>query len=152
MDAANGKGLEMNLVKNFLYQLLRGIDYIHKNKVLHRDLKPHNLLIKKDILMKIGDFGLSRGYGIPVKNYIHEVVTLWYRPPDVLLGNKTNGTTIDMWSIGCIFAEMVTGKPLFPGKSEIDQLKIYFIIGTPRENIASSLAELSNLSYLSTTL
>ena len=143
IDAANGKGLEMNLVKSFLYQLLRGVDYIHKNKVLHRDLKPQNLLINKDNIMKIGDFGLARGYGIPVKNYTHEVVTLWYRPPDVLLGNKTYGTTVDMWSIGCIFAEMVTGKPLFPGNSETDQLKkIFLIMGTPTENYASSLTEL----------
>ena len=152
IDAANGKGLEMNLVKSFLYQLLRGVDYIHKNKVLHRDLKPQNLLINKDNIMKIGDFGLARGYGIPVKNYTHEVVTLWYRPPDVLLGNKTYGTTVDMWSIGCIFAEMVTGKPLFPGNSETDQLKkIFLIMGTPTENYASSLTESSNLSYLFTT-
>ena len=143
MDAANGKGLEMNLVKSFLYQLLRGVDYIHKSKVLHRDLKPQNLLINKDNIMKIGDFGLARGYGIPVKNYTHEVVTLWYRPPDVLLGNKTYGTTVDMWSIGCIFSEMVTGKPLFPGNSETDQLKkIFLIMGTPTENYASSLTEL----------
>jgi len=143
MDAADGKGLEMNLVKSFLYQLLRGVDYIHKSKVLHRDLKPQNLLINKDNIMKIGDFGLARGYGIPVKNYTHEVVTLWYRPPDVLLGNKTYGTTVDMWSIGCIFSEMVTGKPLFPGNSETDQLKkIFSIMGTPTENFASSLTEL----------
>ena len=143
MDAADGKGLEMHLVKSFLYQLLRGVDYIHKSKVLHRDLKPQNLLINKDNIMKIGDFGLARGYGIPVKNYTHEVVTLWYRPPDVLLGNKTYGTTVDMWSIGCIFSEMVTGKPLFPGNSETDQLKkIFSIMGTPTENFASSLTEL----------
>ena len=128
MDSANGKGLEMKLVKSLLYQLLKGVDYIHKNKVLHRDLKPQNLLISKDNIVKIGDFGLARGYGIPVKNYTHEVVTLWYRPPDVLLGNKTYGTTVDMWSIGCIFAEMVSGKPLFPGNSESDQLKKIFKI------------------------
>ena len=82
----------------------------------------------EDNIVKIGDFGLARGYGIPVKNYTHEVVTLWYRPPDVLLGNKTYGTTVDMWSIGCIFAEMVSGKPLFTGSSESDQLKKIFEI------------------------
>ena len=141
------EGLEMKLVKSFLYQLLKGVDYIHKHKVLHRDLKPQNLLISKDNIMKIGDFGLARGYGIPVKNYTHEVVTLWYRPPDVLLGNKTYGTTVDMWSIGCIFAEMVTGKPLFTGKSDADQLKkIFKIKGTPNENYASSLRELPEWS------
>ena len=95
-------------------------------------------------ILKIADFGLARGYGIPVKNYTHEVVTLWYRPPDVLLGSKTYGTTVDIWSIGCIFAEMVTGKPLFMGKNESDQLKkIFKIRGTPSDTYAPSLKELS---------
>ena len=144
IDSANGKGLDMKLVKILLYQLLKGVDHIHKNKVLHRDLKPQNLLISKDYIVKIGDFGLARGFGIPVKNYTHEVVTLWYRPPDVLLGNKAYGTTVDMWSIGCIFAEMISGKPLFPGNNESDQLKqIFKIKGTPNEKYAPSLKELS---------
>ena len=143
LDMAKGKGLDIKLTKNLLYQLLRGVDHIHKYKVLHRDLKPQNLLINKDNILKIADFGLARGYGIPVKNYTHEVVTLWYRPPDVLLGNKTYGTTVDMWSIGCIFAEMASGKPLFTGNSEVDQLKkIFEIMGTPTDNYASSLKEL----------
>ncbi len=89
IDSTNGKGLEMKYVKSFLYQLLKGVDYIHKHKVLHRDLKPQNLLINKDNIVKIGDFGLAREYGIAVKNYANEVVTLRYRPPDVLFGNKT---------------------------------------------------------------
>ena len=143
IDSTNGKGLDMKYLKSFLYQLLKGVDYIHKHKVLHRDLKPQNLLINKDNIVKIGDFGLARGYGIPVKNYTSEVVTLWYRPPDVLLGNKTYGTTVDMWSIGCIFAEMINGKALFMGNSESDQLKkIFEIKGTPNENYASQLREL----------
>ena len=143
LDTAKGKGLDIKFTKHLLYQLLRGVDHIHKYKVLHRDLKPQNLLINKDNILKIADFGLARGYGIPVKNYTHEVVTLWYRPPDVLLGNKTYGTTVDMWSIGCIFAEMASGKPLFTGNSEVDQLKkIFEIMGTPTDNYASSLKEL----------
>ena len=143
LDTAKGKGLDIKFTKNLLFQLLRGVDHIHKYKVLHRDLKPQNLLINKDNILKIADFGLARGYGIPVKNYTHEVVTLWYRPPDVLLGNKTYGTTVDMWSIGCIFAEMASGKPLFTGNSEVDQLKkIFEIMGTPTDNYASSLKEL----------
>ncbi len=80
------------------------MSYIHKFKILHRDLKPQNLLISRDNILKIADFGLARGYGIPVRNYTHEVVTLWYRPPDVLLGSKNYLTTVDIWSIGCIFA------------------------------------------------
>ena len=142
IDSSNGKGLEIKYIKSYLYQLLKGVDFIHKHKVLHRDLKPQNLLINKDNIVKIADFGLARGYGIPVKNYTHEVVTLWYRPPDVLLGNKNYGTTVDMWSIGCIFAEMVLGKPLFAGNSETEQLKkIFEIRGTPNEKYASILKE-----------
>ena len=87
-----------------MYQLLKGVSYIHKFKILHRDLKPQNLLISREGILKIADFGLARGYGIPVKNYTHEVVTLWYRPPDVLLGSRNYFTTVDIWSIGCIFA------------------------------------------------
>lgn len=111
-----------------------GTNYIHKNKIIHRDLKPQNLLITNEGIMKIGDFGLARGYGIPVKNYTHEVVTLWYRPPDVLLGSKTYLTTVDVWSIGCIFAEMINGVALFDGINAQDQLKkIFKIRGTPSE-------------------
>ena len=90
------------------------------------------MLISKDGILKLADFGLARASGIPVKNYTHEVVTLWYRPPDVLLGSKNYTTTIDIWSVGCILAEMSNLKPLFPGNNENDQLKkIFKILGTP---------------------
>lgn len=135
IDGLSGEPLDEATVKSYLYQLLKGVAYIHKFKILHRDLKPQNLLISRDGILKIADFGLARGYGIPVKNYTHEVVTLWYRPPDVLLGSKNYLTTVDMWSVGCIFAEMINGKPLFAGVSEVDQLKkIFKIRGTPNEN------------------
>eukprot|EP00831_Metopus_contortus_P025719 TRINITY_DN2208_c0_g3_i1.p1 TRINITY_DN2208_c0_g3~~TRINITY_DN2208_c0_g3_i1.p1 ORF type:complete len:315 (-),score=65.47 TRINITY_DN2208_c0_g3_i1:68-1012(-) len=131
MDASPA-GLDVPTIKSFLYQLVRGIAFCHQHKVLHRDLKPQNLLIDKNNVMKLADFGLARGFGVPVKNYTDEVVTLWYRPPDVLMGSKTYSTSVDIWSIGCIFAEMVTKKPLFPGQSNDDQLlKIFKIRGTP---------------------
>ena len=99
---------------------------------MHRDLKPQNLLININNILKLADFGLARGFGVPVKSYTDEVVTLWYRPPDVLMGSKSYSTSVDLWSIGCIFAEMVTKKPLFPGSSNEDQLmKIFKIRGTP---------------------
>jgi serine/threonine protein kinase len=100
--------------------LLNGIAKCHKHKVLHRDLKPQNLLINREGILKLADFGLARAFGIPVKNFTHEVVTLWYRAPDILMGSKDYNTSVDIWSVGCIFAEIVTKKALFPGKNEYD--------------------------------
>ena len=102
--------------------------------MLHRDLKPQNLLIDKDGILKLADFGLARAIGIPVRTYTHEIVTLWYRAPEVLLGSKHYSTAVDMWSVGCIFAEMASQVPLFPGDSEIDELfRIFRVMGTPSE-------------------
>lgn len=85
-------------------------------------------------MLKLADFGLARAIGIPVRTYTHEIVTLWYRAPEVLLGSKHYSTAVDMWSVGCIFAEMASQTPLFPGDSEIDELfKIFRILGTPTE-------------------
>eukprot|EP01111_Echinosteliopsis_oligospora_P015937 TRINITY_DN646_c0_g1_i3.p1 TRINITY_DN646_c0_g1~~TRINITY_DN646_c0_g1_i3.p1 ORF type:complete len:229 (+),score=39.47 TRINITY_DN646_c0_g1_i3:81-767(+) len=110
------------LVKSYLYQLLLGLDYCHARRVLHRDLKPQNLLIDREGTLKIADLGLARAFTIPLRQYTHEVVTLWYRAPEVLLGSKIYSIGLDMWSVGCIFAEMINSKPLFPGDSEIDEL------------------------------
>eukprot|EP01016_Furgasonia_blochmanni_P028129 TRINITY_DN2957_c0_g1_i1.p1 TRINITY_DN2957_c0_g1~~TRINITY_DN2957_c0_g1_i1.p1 ORF type:complete len:371 (-),score=125.58 TRINITY_DN2957_c0_g1_i1:190-1302(-) len=137
------KPLEPIVVKSFLYQLLKGIAHCHQLRVLHRDLKPQNLLVSKEGILKLADFGLARAFGIPVKNYTNEVVTLWYRAPDILLGSKNYSTSIDIWSIGCIFAEMVNMKPLFPGQSEQDQLKrIFKYMGTPTEEKWPTVVEL----------
>lgn len=128
------RGLEMNLVKYFQWQLLEGLAFCHENKILHRDLKPQNLLITKRGQLKLGDFGLARAFGIPVNTFSSEVVTLWYRAPDVLMGSRTYSTSIDIWSCGCILAEMITGKPLFPGTNDEEQLKLIFDkMGTPNE-------------------
>jgi len=132
LDACGEKGIDDYTIKSFLFQLLQGIAYCHKHRVLHRDLKPQNLLINMEGELKLADFGLARGFGIPVKKYTHEVVTLWYRPPDVLMGSTKYSTQVDIWGVGCIFAEMVTGRPLFCGSSDQDQLvKIFKIMGTP---------------------
>lgn len=89
-----------------MYQLLTGIGNCHSKKILHRDIKPQNILIDKNYVIKLADFGLARAHGIPMKNYTHEVVTLLYRPPDVLMGSKRYNSSIDIWSCGCILAEL----------------------------------------------
>lgn len=135
MDARGERGaLDAPTIKSFMWQLLKGITFCHDNRVLHRDLKPQNLLINAKGQLKLADFGLARAFGIPVNTFSNEVVTLWYRAPDVLLGSRTYNTSIDIWSAGCIMAEMYTGRPLFPGTTNEDQLqKIFRLMGTPSE-------------------
>ncbi|KAI4094978.1 MAG: hypothetical protein LQ348_006525 [Seirophora lacunosa] len=135
MDSrGQGGQLDYVTIKSFMYQLLQGIAFCHENRVLHRDLKPQNLLINNKGQLKLADFGLARAFGIPVNTFSNEVVTLWYRAPDVLLGSRTYNTSIDIWSAGCIMAEMYTGRPLFPGTTNEDQLqKIFRLMGTPSE-------------------
>jgi len=132
------------IMKSFLWQLLNGIAFCHDQRVLHRDLKPQNLLINKaKNELKLADFGLARSFGIPVRNKSHEVVTLWYRAPDVLMGSSKYSSSIDIWSAGCIFAEMASGKPLFPGKNNNDQLlHIFKVLGTPTEKEWPAIKEL----------
>ncbi|TFK40894.1 kinase-like domain-containing protein [Crucibulum laeve] len=135
MDQRGDRGaLDPPTVKSFMYQLLKGTAFCHENQVLHRDLKPQNLLINRKGELKLGDFGLARAFGVPVNTFSNEVVTLWYRAPDVLLGSRTYSTSIDVWSCGCIFAEMISGVPLFRGRDNHDQLlHIMRIVGTPTE-------------------
>lgn len=120
-------------IRTFMHHLLCGVAYCHDRNVLHRDLKPQNLLVSKsERMLKLADFGLGRAFGIAVKKYTHEVVTLWYRSPDVLLGSTHYGTAVDVWSVGCIMAEMASGSPLFTGKQDADQLlRIFRFLGTP---------------------
>lgn len=109
-------------VKTLMLQLLSATSLMHDLWIIHRDLKTSNLLMTNRGMMKIADFGLARYFGEPVDNMTQLVVTLWYRAPELLLGKKEYGTEIDMWSIGCIFAELCLMEPLLQGKSEIDQL------------------------------
>ncbi|CAH8382763.1 unnamed protein product [Eruca vesicaria subsp. sativa] len=130
-------------VKCLMLQLLEGVKYLHDNWVLHRDLKTSNLLLNNRGELKICDFGLARQYGSPLKPYTHLVVTLWYRAPELLLGAKQYSTAIDMWSLGCIMAELLSKAPLFNGKTEFDQLdKIFRILGTPNESIWPGFSKL----------
>ncbi|XP_026126502.1 cyclin-dependent kinase 11B isoform X3 [Carassius auratus] len=139
-------------VKTLMIQLLRGVRHLHDNWILHRDLKTSNLLLSHKGILKIGDFGLAREYGSPLKPYTPVVVTLWYRSPDLLLGAKEYSTAVDMWSVGCIFGELLTQKPLFPGKSEIDQInKVFKDLGSPSEKIWPGYSELPAVKKMTFT-
>ncbi|XP_021767589.1 cell division control protein 2 homolog C [Chenopodium quinoa] len=131
----NPRPLPPTQVQSFLFQLLKGVAHCHSHGVLHRDLKPQNLLLDKDKgILKIADLGLGRSFTVPMKSYTHEIVTLWYRAPEVLLGSTHYSTGVDIWSVGCIFAEMVRRQALFPGDSEFQQLlHIFRLLGTPTE-------------------
>ncbi|GAA0185737.1 hypothetical protein Leryth_008021 [Lithospermum erythrorhizon] len=131
----NSKSLDPELVRSFLFQLCKGVAHCHSHGVLHRDLKPQNLLVDKEkCILKIADLGLGRAFTVPLKSYTHEIVTLWYRAPEVLLGSTHYSTAVDMWSVGCIFAEMARMQALFPGDSEFQQLlHIFRLLGTPGE-------------------
>jgi len=135
--------------------MLRGVAECHANRIIHRDMKPQNLLISKTNCLKLCDFGLARAFSLPIRTYTHEVIfhpplfilskviTLWYRAPEILLGQKVYSTPVDIWSTGAIFAEMAHKRPLFIGDSEIDQIfKIFKILGTPTEKIWPGITDL----------
>lgn len=121
-------------VKCLMAQLLAGVAHMHEHWIIHRDLKTSNLLMDPSGRVVVADFGLARRYGEPLRPYTPLVVTLWYRAPELLLGVDTYGPAIDMWSVGCIFAELLTKKPLFQCASETEALSAIFrLLGTPTE-------------------
>ncbi|XP_041097706.1 cyclin-dependent kinase 4 [Polyodon spathula] len=132
LQKAPAPGLPAERVKDLMKQFLSGLAFLHSNRVVHRDLKPENILVTSRGQVKLADFGLARIYSCHMA-LTPVVVTLWYRSPEVLL-QSTYASPVDIWSTGCIFAEMFRRKPLFCGDSEVDQLgKIFDLIGLPLE-------------------
>ncbi|KAF9764800.1 Cyclin-dependent kinase 1 [Nosema granulosis] len=137
--------LQPHIIKKMAHQLVTSIHFCHSRNIFHRDLKPQNILVDSSGNIKLADFGLGRLASIPLRVYTSEVVTLWYRPPELLLGAKYYDSSVDVWSAACIIAEIILLKPLFPGDSEIDQLfKIFKILGTPNNQTWHNVETLQN--------
>lgn len=136
-------------IQYFMYQLLRGVLYMHSANVIHRDLKPSNLLLNKNCDLKICDFGLARGFEQENDFKTEYVVTRWYRAPEVILNASEYTKAIDIWSIGCIFAELLGRTPLFPGDDYLDQIqRIIAVLGSPNADDLSYISNESALKYV----
>ncbi|RWS14620.1 hypothetical protein B4U79_09733, partial [Dinothrombium tinctorium] len=121
-------------IKSYILMTIKGLEYLHMNWILHRDIKPNNLLIDENGVLKIGDFGLAKTFGSPTRIYTHQVVTRWYRAPELLFGARMYGTGVDIWAVGCVLAELLLRVPFLAGESDLDQLsKIVQALGTPDE-------------------
>lgn len=134
MDELNGahSGLGEDKCRERIYQILRAISYCHKNRIVHRDIKPENILVSSRGVVKVCDFGFSRILSISRELCTEYVATRWYRAPELLVGEKYYGTAVDIWAVGCLFAEMMTGEPLFPGESDVDQFHLIVnMLGEP---------------------
>lgn len=126
--------LTAKLIKSYMYQILDAVNFCHASRVLHRNLMPFNLLVNSSGYIKLTDFAGAREFHVPIRPLTHEVACLGYRAPEVLLGSKYYTTSLDIWSVGIIFCEMITTEMLLPGKSEIDQIcKIFRRFSTPDE-------------------
>ncbi|KAH2755161.1 hypothetical protein KXV64_003006 [Aspergillus fumigatus] len=136
-------------IKTLMLQILSGVEFLHSHWIMHRDLKTSNLLMNNRGEIKIADFGMARYYGDPPPKLTQLVVTLWYRSPELLLGAEKYGPEIDMWSIGCIFGELLTKEPLLQGKNEVDQVsKIFALTGPPTQQTWPGFRSLPNAKSL----
>ncbi|KAL2872510.1 kinase-like domain-containing protein [Aspergillus lucknowensis] len=136
-------------IKTLLLQFMSGLEFLHSHWIMHRDLKTSNLLMNNRGELKIADFGMARYYGDPPPKLTQLVVTLWYRSPELLLGAESYGAEIDMWSVGCIFGELLTKEPLLQGKNEVDQVsKIFALTGPPTPQTWPGFRSLPNAKSL----
>lgn len=130
-------------IKAYILMTLQGLEYMHQHWVLHRDLKPNNLLLDGNGVLKLADFGLAKAFGSPNRVYTHQVVTRWYRSPELLFGARMYGVGVDMWAVGCILAELLLRIPFLAGDSDLDQLtKIFEALGTPTEEMWPGVSSL----------
>ena len=142
------KTIPINTIKSFVQQILTAISFCHSKAILHRDLKPPNILVSADLKLKLADFGLGRSVGIPLQTYTGDIVTLWYRAPELLLGTKYYSEAVDIWSAGLIICEFITLSPIFKGDSEVDQIyKIFKLLGTPTETVWPNVNELPSFHF-----
>nr|DBA33776.1 TPA: hypothetical protein GDO54_001414 [Pyxicephalus adspersus] len=133
-------------VQFLIYQILRGLKYIHSADIIHRDLKPSNLAVNEDCELKILDFGLARHTDEEMTGY---VATRWYRAPEIMLNWMHYNMTVDIWSVGCIMAELLTGRTLFPGTDHIDQLKLILrLVGTPEPELLQKISSEAARNYI----
>lgn len=141
--------LSPSQIKLYMKQLLEGTDFMHRNNILHRDMKAANLLISNDGRLHIADFGLARAFdktGAKERKYTNCVVTRWYRPPELLMGARDYGGEVDLWGIGCVLGEMFFRKPILAGASDLDQLeKIFQLCGTPNQHTWPNFDKLPDL-------
>ncbi|WFC99916.1 cyclin-dependent kinase [Malassezia yamatoensis] len=132
-------------IKTLMQQILSAVAWMHTRWIVHRDLKTSNLLMTNRGQIKIADFGLARLFGDPIQDMTALVVTLWYRAPELLLGTSKYDTAVDMWSVGCIFSELLLKEPLFQGKNETDQLaRIFRLLGKPTESTWPGISSTSH--------
>lgn len=133
-------------VKRLLLQLTSGVAYMHENWILHRDIKTSNLLLNNRGQLKIADFGMARYVGDPAPPKLTQlVVTLWYRAPELLMGTRSYGPPVDMWSVGCVFGELLTREPLLQGRNEVDQMsKVFELCGVPTDESWPGFRRLPN--------
>jgi serine/threonine protein kinase len=140
-----GKPIDPRLCCSYAYQLLCGIYYLHIHRVMHRDVKPDNLLLDAEGHLKLCDFGLSRIFSLPIRNYTAGVVTLWYRAPELFLHNDFYELGVDIWSAGCVIAEMVRGAPLFVADSDVDlAYRVFQSLGTPPDDVLNDFGDVKS--------